>query len=67
MKKSDHIKINFLLGSNYPVIDGENKYENISIKANGVVVDGFKIINSGISSIEDYAGIKIYNSRDVIV
>ena len=55
----------FLLGINHPVLDGDNKYEIISIKANGVIVEGFRIIHSGISSIEDYAGIKIYGSRDV--
>lgn len=56
-----------LIGINYPVLDGDNTYEIISVKANGVVVDGFKIINSGISSIEDFAGIKIYNCRDVVI
>ncbi len=55
----------FLIGINHPVLDGDHTYEIISIKANGVVVDGFKLIHSGISSIEDYAGIKIYNCRDV--
>jgi nitrous oxidase accessory protein len=57
----------FLIGNDYPVLDGDNKYEIISIKANGVLVDGFKVIHSGISSIEDYAGIKIYSSRDVVI
>ncbi len=57
----------FFIGIDHPVLDGDNKYEIISIKANGVLIDGFKIIHSGISSIEDYAGIKIYNSRDVVV
>ena len=57
----------YLIGINHPVLDGDNKYEVISIKANGVVVDGFKIMHSGISSIEDYAGIKIYSSRDVVI
>ena len=57
----------FLLGINYPVLNGDHKYEIISIKANGVVVDGFKIIHSGVSSIEDYAGIKICNMRDVVI
>ena len=56
-----------LLGLDLPVLDGENKFEIISIKANGVVVDGFRIIHSGVSSIEDFAGIKIYNARDVII
>ncbi len=57
----------FLIGINHPVLDGDNKYEVISIKANGVVVDGFTIIHSGVSSIEDFAGIKIYSCRDVVI
>ena len=56
-----------LLGNNYPVLDGEHKYEIISIKANGVTVKGFKIAHSGVSSIEDIAAIKIYSCRNVTV
>jgi len=56
-----------LKGLNYPVLDGENKYEIISIKAAGVVVDGFRIVHSGISSLEDLSGIKIYDSKNVII
>ncbi len=56
-----------LIGRGLPVLDGERKYENISVKADGVVVDGFKVINSGISSIVDYGGIKIYNRRNVTI
>ncbi|GAB2829722.1 nitrous oxide reductase family maturation protein NosD [Ferruginibacter profundus] len=57
----------FLIGIGYPVLDGDHQYEIISIKAGGVVVDGFKVIHSGVSSIEDFAGIKIYNTRDVVI
>ncbi|MEI6087434.1 MAG: nitrous oxide reductase family maturation protein NosD [Bacteroidota bacterium] len=56
-----------LIGIDYPVLDGEFKYEIISIKASGTIVQGFKIIRSGISSMEDFAGIKIYECRDVII
>jgi nitrous oxidase accessory protein len=56
-----------LFGNNYPVLDGEHKYEIISIKANGVTVKGFKIVHSGVSSIEDIAAIKIYGCRNVTV
>ena len=56
-----------LKGLNYPVLDGEKKYEVISVKANGVTVDGFRVIHSGVSSIEDFGGIKIYNCRDVVI
>ena len=31
------------------------------------LIDGFRIIHSGVSSIEDFAGIKIYNRRNVVV
>lgn len=56
-----------LIGLNYPVLDGDLKYEVISIKASGSLVQGFKVIRSGVSSMEDFAGIKIYNCRDVII
>ncbi len=56
-----------LQGINYPVLDGEKKYEIISIKANEVVVDGFRIVHSGISSLEDLSGIKIYDSENVTI
>jgi nitrous oxidase accessory protein len=56
-----------LKGIDYPVLDGEDKYEVVSIKANGVVMEGFNVIHSGSSSIEDYAGIKIINCRDIVI
>lgn len=56
-----------LKGIDFPVLDGEKKYEIISITANGAVVDGFKLIHSGISSLEDLSGIKVYDSRDVVI
>ena len=56
-----------LIGINYPVLDGERKYEIISIKADRVVVDGFKLIRSGISSLEDLSGIKVYDSQWVSI
>ncbi|HRF27671.1 MAG TPA: nitrous oxide reductase family maturation protein NosD, partial [Ferruginibacter sp.] len=57
----------FLIGKGRPVIDGEYKYENISIKAPSVLVEGFRIIRSGVSSIEDFAGIKIYDQSFVVI
>jgi nitrous oxidase accessory protein len=56
-----------LKGINLPVLDGQHKFELLSIKANGVVVDGFKIIHSGVSSMDDMGGIKLYDCRDVII
>lgn len=56
-----------LKGINQPVLDAENKFENISIKSNNVTVDGFLLQHTGVSSIVDYAAIKIYNVRNVSV
>ncbi|HEX4849825.1 MAG TPA: NosD domain-containing protein, partial [Puia sp.] len=56
-----------LKGFDFPTVDGENKYEVISITASHVTIEGFTVINSGSSSVEDFAGIKIINTRDVIV
>lgn len=56
-----------LLGENLPVLDGEAKYEVISIKASHVVVSGFKIQHTGYGSLTDPAAIKIYNSNYVTI
>jgi nitrous oxidase accessory protein len=56
-----------LLGVGRPVLDGEKKYQILSIKANSVTVAGFRVVHSGNSSLDDIAAIKIYNSRDVII
>lgn len=56
-----------LIGIDHPILDGDHKYEIISVKADNVLIEGFKIIHSGVSSIEDFAGIKIYNKRNVTV
>jgi len=57
----------YLKGINHPVLDAEKKYENISIKANGVTIDGFMLEHTGVSSVVDYAAIKIYESHNVSI
>lgn len=56
-----------LKGIDFPVLDGESKYEIISIKASYVTIDGFKVIHSGSGTLEDPAGIKIYDSHNVTI
>jgi nitrous oxidase accessory protein len=53
------------IGMDWPVLDGENKYEVVSIKANHVLLTGFKIQHSGIATLEDPCGIKVYDSKYV--
>ena len=56
-----------VLGINYPVIDGENKYEIVSIKADNVKFDGFKLQHSSTGTLKDPAGLKIYDSKNVTI
>ncbi len=47
-----------LIGRDLPVIDGENKYELITVAATDVVIQGFHLVNTGAASINDIAAIK---------
>ena len=55
------------IGKDFPVLDGQNKYEVVSIKADNVILKGFRIINSGYSSLDDLCGIKVYGKSNVVV
>ena len=56
-----------LLGEGYPTIDGMKTYEPLSIYAANVTIKGFKISRSGQSSMEDFAALKVYNTRQVVI
>ncbi len=56
-----------LIGIDNPIIDGQKKYEPVSIRTSGVTIKGFTIKNSGQSSMVDVAGIKIYNTSHVTI
>lgn len=55
------------LGINMPVLDGDKKYEVLSVRANKVTVKGFRIQHSGYASLDDPGGIKVYDSKEVII
>ena len=55
------------LGKGYPTIDGQNKSEVVSIGVDSVVIKGFRIINSGHSSLSDPCGIRVSNSSGVLI
>jgi nitrous oxidase accessory protein len=56
-----------LKGIGNPVLDGQKKYEIISIKSPYVTVDGFFVKNSGQSSMQDISGIRVHNTHHVAV
>lgn len=47
-----------LMGENWPVLDGENKFEIITVSAEDVVITGLRFINTGVASMDDLAAIK---------
>jgi len=56
-----------LIGRALPVLDGEDRYEIISVRSNGVTVEGFRLIRCGRSGWNDIAAIKLYGVREVTI
>ncbi len=52
-----------LMGKGNPVLDGEKKYEILTIGADDVSIVGITFINSGYSAMNDFASIKFVGSR----
>ena len=52
-----------LRGIENPTLDGENKEHVVDIVSDNVVIDGFRIINSGVSDIREFAAIHVENAR----
>lgn len=52
-----------IIGENFPVLDGDNKYEIFTIHAHNVTIRGLKFINTGVASINDLAAIKVLDSK----
>ncbi|NPB08323.1 MAG: nitrous oxide reductase family maturation protein NosD [Aquificae bacterium] len=55
------------IGRNYPTLDGEGRYEVLKIVADGVLVEGFRVVNSGRSELEDIAGIKAEGVKNCVI
>ena len=56
-----------IIGENYPVIDGEDKGEIITIVSDNVTIDGLFIINVGTSYTADYAAIRVVQSENFLI
>lgn len=60
-------KVITLIGIDFPVLDGEGKYEVVSIKSSNVIFKGFIVQHSGFGTLDDPGAIKIYNSNYVTI
>lgn len=56
-----------LIGIDLPVLDGQKKYEILSIKSPNTIVSGFKVQHSGYATLDDPCGIKVYNTNHVSI
>jgi len=52
-----------LKGIDNPTLDGENKEHVVDIVSDNVLIDGFRIMNSGVSDIREFAGIHAENVK----
>lgn len=56
-----------LIGIDYPILNGREKYEVFVIHADHVQISGFEFRNSAHGSLEDPAGIKVVESKHVLI
>ena len=56
-----------LLGQNYPVLDGENKFEILTVRGVNITIKGFQLQNCGQSAMNDFASIKVIDSKNVLI
>ena len=56
-----------IIGKGGPVLDGENKYEILTISGKNITITGIIFRNSGYSAMNDYASIKIIDASNITV
>ena len=53
-----------LIGEDYPVVDGQEKGEIFRIVSDSVSLQGFSIVNVGVSYTSDHSAIRVVRSKD---
>jgi len=56
-----------LLGQNFPVLDGEKKFEIFTVSGVNITIKGFQLQNCGQSAMNDFASIKVIDSKNVLI
>ncbi|HEV8270682.1 MAG TPA: nitrous oxide reductase family maturation protein NosD [Chitinophagaceae bacterium] len=68
--KEGNIVVNkniILLGQNYPVLDGESKFEILTVSGVNITIKGFQLQNCGKSAMNDFASIKVIDSKNIFI
>jgi nitrous oxidase accessory protein len=56
-----------ILGNGNPIVDGENKYEILTVSGRNITIKGITFRNSGYSAMNDYASIKVVDAIHVTI
>ncbi len=56
-----------VIGEGYPVLDGQEKDEVVSVLSDNVLISGLGIRNSARGAMKDYAGIRVFKSQQVTI
>jgi nitrous oxidase accessory protein len=56
-----------LIGEGFPILEGEKKYEIFTISGSNITIKGFQLQNSGLSALNDYASIKVIDSKNIFI
>jgi nitrous oxidase accessory protein len=56
-----------LIGIGNPVLDGEKKYEILTVSGKKITIKGITFRNSGYSAMKDYASIKVIDASDITI
>jgi len=56
-----------LIGHGYPVLDGEKKFEIITVSGIHIVIRGFQFQNSGVSAMNDFASVKVIDAKNILL
>ena len=52
---------------NSPVLDGESKYEILTLTGKNIVIKGIHFVNAGYSSMNDYAALKVIDATNILI
>jgi nitrous oxidase accessory protein len=56
-----------ILGEGNPVLDGEDKYELLTISGKNIIIKNIQFRNAGYSALNDFASIKLIDASNVLV
>jgi nitrous oxidase accessory protein len=54
-----------LIGENYPLLHGADKYEIFTVSGKDITIKGFHFTNSGYSAMNDFASVKIVDASNI--